>query len=69
MNILISEELKRYKGIKISDTGSLQNSNLQEFLDCKNCIFATLTKQMISISSFDIDIIRIVQIRSSKEWW
>lgn len=48
MNILISEELQRYyKGIKISDTGSLQNSNLQEFIETKDKLEANLRNSLV----------------------
>jgi len=47
MNILISEELpKYYRGIKISDT-SLQNNNLQEFLENSEKIDANVRNQII----------------------
>ena len=48
MNILISEELQRYyKGIKISDTGALQNSDLQEFIQNKDKLEANLRNSLV----------------------
>lgn len=48
MNILISEELQKYyKGIKISDTGSLQNSDLQEFIETKDKLEANLRNSLV----------------------
>ena len=48
MNILMSEELQRYyKGIKISDTGSLQNSNIQEFIETKDKLEANLRNSLV----------------------
>lgn len=48
MNILISEELQKYyKGIKISDTGALQNSDLQEFIQNKDKLEANLRNSLV----------------------
>ena len=48
MNILISEELQKYyKAIKISDTGSLQNSDLQEFIETKDKLEANLRNSLV----------------------
>jgi P4 family phage/plasmid primase-like protien len=48
MNILISEELQKYyKGIKISDTGALENSDLQEFIQNKDKIEANLRNSLV----------------------
>ena len=48
MNILISEELQKYyKGIKISDTGALQNSDLQEFIETKDKLEANLRNSLV----------------------
>ena len=48
MNILISEELQKYyKGIKISDTGSLQNSDLKEFIETKDKLEANLRNSLV----------------------
>jgi len=48
LNILISEELQKYyKGIKISDTGSLQNSDLQEFIETKDKLEANLRNSLV----------------------
>jgi P4 family phage/plasmid primase-like protien len=48
MNILISEELQKYyKGIKISDTGALQNSDLQEFIQNKDKLESNLRNSLV----------------------
>jgi len=48
MNILMSEELQKYyKGIKISDTGALQNSDLQEFIQNKDKLEANLRNSLV----------------------
>lgn len=48
MNILMSEELQKYyKGIKISDTGALQDCNLQEFIQNKDKLEANLRNSLV----------------------
>lgn len=48
MNILISEELQKYyKGIKISDTGALQNNDLQEFIETKDKLEANMRNGLV----------------------
>ena len=48
MNILISEELpKYYKAIKISDTESLENENLENFIQNKDKLEANLRNSLV----------------------